>query len=71
MIGMKKKALKNFTENGEDSNPLLDLEVPNLPYSFPVSNREYDEMLTYFVQKYMQYHLNKGKEEDYGYNLYP
>ena len=51
-------------------NPFLDLEVPNLPYPYPVTYREYAEMQTYFIQKYMSYYLNSNKEDYNGNNIY-
>lgn len=61
------KILKNSEEN---TNPFLELEVPGLPYGFPVTYGEYASMRTYFVQKYMDYYLNKEEEQTHGIKLY-
>ena len=62
-----KKILKNSDEN---TDPFLELEVPDLPYDFPITYREYESMRTYFCQKYMDYHLNKEEEQTNGIKLY-
>ena len=66
--------LKNIRRSPEMNTLFLDeknMEVPNLPYDFPITYLEYEIMLTYFVQKYMKNYLDSKEVEDNGIKLCP
>ena len=47
------------------------MEVPNLPYYFPINYLEYEIMQTYFCQKYMKNYLDNKEVENNGIKLCP
>ena len=66
LLGVMTIIPKTSKNSKKELELFLDLEVPNLPYEIPVTYREYEQMRTYFVQKYMDYYLNKEKDNKYG-----
>ena len=51
------------------------VEVPNLPFSFPITLLRYNKMLDHFLNSYLtRAHRSLHKKErrtNYGYNIYP
>lgn len=66
LLGVMTIIPKTLKSSKKELDLFLDLEVPDLPYEVPVTYRDYEQMRTYFVQKYMDSYLNKEEDNNHG-----